>query len=249
MESGALFFQTILVYTQIMNRYQEFIKEYKKLAKPKQAKSLQGFFKTGKGEYGEGDVFLGIKVPIQRATVKRYYDLSIKDVVKLLKSEIHEHRLSALFILVHKYQKGDKVLKKQIFDLYLKNTKLINNWDLVDLSAPNIVGDYLKHRSRKILYKLINSKNLWKRRIAILSTFAFIRNNDFKDALAMIKSILSDRHDLIHKAAGWMLREIGKRNLKLEENFLNMHHHKMPRIMLRYAIEKFSKTQQQGYLN
>jgi len=146
-------------------------------------------------------------------------------------------------------QKGDKVLKKQIFDLYLKNTKLINNWDLVDLSAPNIVGDYLKHRSRKILYKLINSKNLWKRRIAILSTFAFIRNNDFKDALAMIKSILSDRHDLIHKAASWMLREIGKRNLKLEENFLNMHHHKMPRIMLRYAIEKFSKTQQQGYLN
>lgn len=230
-----------------MNSFQELIKEYKKLANPKQAKNLQRFFKTGKGEYGEGDVFLGIKVPVQRSAVKKYCDLPVKDVVKHLKSKIHEHRLSALFILVCKYQKVDDALKKQIFDLYLENTKYINNWDLVDLSAPNIVGDYLKVRSRKVLYELASSKNLWERRIAILSTFAFIRSNDFKDALAIAKSILSDKHDLIHKAAGWMLREIGKRNIKVEENFLNSHHRKMPRTMLRYAIEKFSKAQQQKY--
>jgi len=222
--------------------------DLQKLANIKQADVLQRFFKTGKGEYGEGDIFLGIKVPEQRKIAKKYKNLDIKDVEKLLKSKIHEHRLVAILILVLKYTKGDDKLKKQIYNVYLKNTKYINNWDLVDLSAPNIVGDYLLDQDRGILYRLVRSKNLWERRVAILATFAFIRNDDFKDILKFAELLLKDTHDLMHKAIGWMLREVGKRDQKILEKFLDKHVEKMPRTMLRYSIEKFDEEKRQIYL-
>ncbi len=218
------------------------------MANPKQAKILQRFFKTGKGEYGFGDVFLGIKVPVQRKAAKRYYDLPLGQVIEILRSKIHEHRLSALFILVHKYQKGDEHTKKRIFELYLWNLKFVNNWDLVDLSAPNIVGGYLLNRNRKILFKLVKSRNLWSRRVAILATYTFIRQNDFKDTLRLGKILLSDNHDLIHKAVGWMLREVGNRNSRLLKEFLRQNSRQMPRTALRYAIEKFDKKTRQKFL-
>lgn len=221
-------------------------KELKKLANPKQATLLQRFFKTGKGEYGEGDVFLGIKVPEQRKVAKKY-DLSLAEIQKLLNSKIHEHRLVALFILIKKYQKED--IKKKIFDLYLKNTKNINNWDLIDLSAPNIVGDYLLTRKRDILYKLAKSNSLWEKRISILATFTFIGNGEYKDTLKISEILLNDKHDLIHKGVGWMLREVGKRvSQQKEEKFLKKHYKTMPRTMLRYAIERFPENKRKFYL-
>jgi len=209
-------------------------KDLQKLSNPKQAKILQRFFKTGKREYGEGDIFLGIKVPEQRKIAKKY-NLNLNDIQKLLNSRIHEHRLVSLFILIDKYKKSNE--KKNIFNLYLKNTKNINNWDLVDLSAPNIVGNYLLDKPRKILYKLAKSKSLWKKRIAILATFEFIKNNEFKDAIKISELLLNDKHDLIHKGTGWMLREVGKRNQAIEEKFLKKYYRTMPRTMLRYAIK------------
>jgi len=231
-----------------MNNLRYLKKKLNKLANPKQAKILQGFFKTGKGEYGEGDVFLGIKVPIQRKLALEFKDLKLSDIQKLLNSKIHEERLIALFILIGQYIKSDATGKKLIFNFYLKNTKNINNWDLVDLSAPNIVGNYLLNKPRKILYKLVKSKNLWERRTAVLATFSFIRNNDFKDVLKISKILLSDKHDLIHKAVGWMLRETGKRDEKILEKFLNENYIKMPRTMLRYAIEKLNNEKRGFYL-
>ncbi|MBU4332414.1 DNA alkylation repair protein [Patescibacteria group bacterium] len=222
--------------------------ELKKLANPKQAKILARFFKTKKGEYGEGDVFLGIKVPVQRIVAKKYTDLALQDAEKLLSGKIHEHRLISLFILIAKYKKANEKGRQEIYKIYLKNAKNINNWDLVDLSAPNIVGDYLQKRPRDILYKLAKSKNLWERRITVLATFAFIRNNDFTDALKISQILLKDEHDLIHKAVGWMLRELGKRNQGIEEKFLKKYYHKMPRTMLRYAIEKFSEEKRKFYM-
>jgi 3-methyladenine DNA glycosylase AlkD len=224
-------------------------KELRKLAKPKQAEILQRFFKTGKGEYGEGDVFLGIKVPVQRQVARKYSILSLSDIKKLLRSKIHEERMVSLFILVSQYEKADKALKKEIFNFYLKNTAGINNWDLVDLSAPNIVGNFLLDKPRNILYKLAKSKMLWERRIAILATFAFIRNNDLKDAFKLSEILLNDKHDLMHKAVGWMLREEGKRDQPALERFLKKYAKKMPRTMLRYAIERFSEKKRQYYLN
>lgn len=223
-------------------------KELKKLADSRQAKVLQGFFKTGKGEYGEGDIFLGIKVPVQRRVAKEFKDLIFVDLQKLLNSKIHEERLIALFILISQYGEVNEIEKKKIYNFYLKNTNNINNWDLVDLSAPNIVGNYLLNKDRKFLYKLVKSKNLWERRIAVLACFIFIRNNDFRDILKFSKILIDDRHDLIHKAVGWMLREVGKRDAKILENFLNEYSKKMPRTMLRYAIEKFSDKKRKGYL-
>ena len=223
-------------------------KDLQKLANPKQAEILQRFFKTGKGEYGEGDIFLGIKVPEQREVAKKY-DLTLEEIQDLLSDKVHEYRLTALFILVNKYKKSDKKNKKEIFDFYLKNTKSINNWDLVDLSAPNIVGDYLLDKDKSILYKLAKSDNLWEKRIAVLATFAFIKDNQFEDAFKISEILLKDNHDLIHKAVGWMLREIGKRNLEAEERFLNNHYKKMPRTMLRYAIERFPESKRKYYLN
>ncbi|NUM25282.1 MAG: DNA alkylation repair protein [Candidatus Buchananbacteria bacterium] len=225
-----------------------FTKELSALADKKQAQVLQGFFKTGPGQYGEGDIFLGIKVPRTRLIAKKYLQLSLSEIQSLLNSSIHEYRLGALFILIAQYKVADDALKKKIFNFYLKNTRRINNWDLVDLSAPNIVGDYLLDRDRQVLYRLAGSKDLWGRRISIIATFAFIRNNDFNDTLKIAKTLIADPHDLIHKAVGWMLREVGKRELKVEEAFLNRYAAKMPRTMLRYAIEKFSDQKRKYYL-
>ena len=224
-------------------------RELQGLANHQQARILQRFFKTGPGEYGEGDVFLGIKVPVQRSVAKKYPDLPFSEIQQLLRSKIHEHRMAALFVLVKQYENGDKLARKNIFDLYLKNTKNINNWDLVDLSAPNIVGNYLLDKPRQVLYKLAKSKLLWDRRISILATLAFIRNNEFSDTYKLAEILLNDKHDLMHKAVGWMLREAGKRDQNLEVKFLDRHARKMPRTMLRYAIEKFGPARRSYYLN
>ena len=224
-------------------------KELNSLASKKDAQILQRFFKTGVGEYGEGDIFLGIRVPIQRQIVKKYWEMDLKDLESLLKTKIHEYRLGALLILVKKFETGDERLKKKIFNLYLKNTKYINNWDLVDLSAPNIVGNYLLDKDRGILYKLAKSKSLWERRISVLACFSFIRNQEAKDILKISQILLKDKHDLIHKAVGWMLRELGKRvDQGLEERFLTKYYKSMPRTMLRYAIERFSESKRKYYL-
>lgn len=222
--------------------------DLEKLADPEKAKVLSRFFKTGKGEYGEGDVFLGVKVPGQRKVAAKYKDIALEDVQVLLNSKIHEHRLTSLFILVAKYKKADSKREKEIVDFYLKNTKNINNWDLVDSSAPYILGNYLLDKDKSILYKLAKSGNLWERRIAMLSTYAFIRNNEFEDALNIAELLLDDKHDLVHKAVGWMLREVGNRNLEKEEEFLKKHCKNMPRTMLRYAIEKFEDEKRNAHL-
>jgi len=219
-----------------------------KLADKEKARLLQGFFKTGPGQYGEGDIFLGITVPVIRKLMKECDGIRIEEMLKLLRSGIHEERLIALFLMVRAFVKGDEDTRKKIYTVYLENTRFINNWDLVDLSAPNIVGAYLLERSRKPLYGLAKSRDLWKRRIAILSTAAFIRQNDFDDALAISTILIADEHDLIHKAVGWMLREIGKRDLAREERFLKPHYRHMPRTMLRYAIERFPEQKRQKYL-
>jgi len=224
-------------------------RDLSQLNNPKKIKTLSRFFKTGKGQYGEGDIFLGIPVPEQRKVAKKYVDLSLNSLQKLLFNKIHEYRLTALIILVSKYKKADNLNKSKIFNFYLKNTKNINNWDLVDLSAPKIVGNYLIDKDKDILYKLAKSNDLWERRIAILATFTFIRRDNFKDALNISELLLHDNHDLIHKAVGWMLREIGKRDQKTEEHFLKKHSFEMPRTMLRYAIEKFEKKKRKFYLS
>lgn len=221
--------------------------DLKKLANPKQAALLQRFFKTGKGEYGEGDIFLGIKVPEQRKIANKY-DLDLKEIQGLLNSKIHEHRLTSLFILIKKYNKSNENERKKIFEFYLRNTKNINNWDLIDLSAPKIVGNYLLDKDRSVLYKLAKSNSLWEKRISILATAAFIVNDEYKDTLRIAEILLNDKHDLIHKGVGWMLREVGKRDQKIEEEFLKKYYKKMPRTMLRYAIEKFEENKRQFYL-
>ena len=220
--------------------------ELVKKANQDKAKILQRFFKTGKGEFGEGDIFLGITVPELREIARKYKEINLKDVELLLSSKIHEERLIALLILVEKYNKGNR---EEIFDFYIENINNINNWDLVDLTADKIVGSFLFEKDKNILYKLANSSNLWERRIAIISTFHFIKNNEFLDTLKIAEILLNDKRDLIHKAVGWMLREIGKRNLKVEEDFLKKYYKNMPRTMLRYAIEKFSEVKRKAYLN
>jgi 3-methyladenine DNA glycosylase AlkD len=222
--------------------------DMRKLASPDKARLLSGFFKTGKGQYGEGDVFLGIMVPDQRTVAKKYLDLSMSDLRKLISSRMHEERLVCLFILINRYKKADSNGKRKIADFYLRNLRYINNWDLVDLSSGSILGDHLIEGDRSILYEMAKSDDLWKRRIAVMSTFAFIRKNDFGDTLRIAEILLNDRHDLIHKAVGWMLREIGKRDQAKEEEFLSRHYSKMPRTMLRYAIEKFDEDKRRYYL-
>lgn len=223
-------------------------KDLERLRDEKKAVDLARFFKTGKGEYGEGDVFLGIIVPKQRIVAKKYQNMSLKETAELLSSKVHEHRLTALFILVLKYKKSDVRGKEEIKDVYLKNFRYVNNWDLVDLSAPRILGSYLLDKDRSLLYKLAKSRNIWERRIAVLSTSMFIYHNQFEEALEISEMLLGDEHDLIHKAVGWMLREIGKRDMKAEEKFLDKHYKKMPRTMLRYAIEKFPEPKRKHYL-
>jgi 3-methyladenine DNA glycosylase AlkD len=225
-------------------------KDFSKLANPEKAKLLQRFFKTGKGEYGEGDVFLGIVVPKQRVLVKKYWNsLSLEDIQELLNSKIHEHRLTALLILVKQYEKASEKKKSSIFSFYLLNTRNINNWDLVDLSAPRIVGNHLLNKDRNILYTLANSQHLWEKRISVLSTFMFIKHNQFEDSIKISEILMGDKHDLIHKAVGWMLREMGKRDVAVLETFLKKHHKTMPRTMLRYAIEKLPEKTRKAYLN
>ena len=223
-------------------------KEIKKNADPQKAVLLQRFFKTGPGQYGEGDVFLGIMVPVQRSIVKKYKDLSLKDLKELLYSDKHEERLIALLILVEQFQKGDAQKKEDIFTFYHLHRKRINNWDLVDLTAHRISGSYLMDKDKSLLYKLTESENIWDRRIAVMSTFYFIKYNVFDDALCIAEKLLNDNHDLIHKAVGWMLREIGNRDINTEEGFLEKHYKKMPRTMLRYAIEKFPEKKRLAYL-
>jgi 3-methyladenine DNA glycosylase AlkD len=223
-------------------------KELRKYGSIKQAKVLSGFFKTGKGEYGENDKFLGVKVPIQRKIAKKYKEISLRDVEKLLQSEWHEERLTAIHILNYKYNSSEKEEKKKIFNLYFKNIKHINNWDLVDSSAPCFVGHYLFNGDKDILYKLVKSKNLWERRISIIATYYFIRQRQFEDTLKLAKILLEDNHDIIQKAVGWMLREVGNRHLPTEEKFLLKYYNKMPRTMLRYAIEKFPEKKRKDYL-
>jgi len=219
----------------------------KSLANKEQAEFAQRFFKTGSGEYGEGDIFLGIRVPVLRKLAKEF-NLPIRDVQTLLESPFHEERFVALIILILHYQKGDETVKKSIYELYLANTKHINNWDLVDVSAMHIVGDYLFERDKSPLYRLVKSEDLWERRIAIIATFCFIKRRKFEDTLKLSKELLQDKEDLIHKAVGWMLRETGKRELAVEEEFLKHHYQTMPRTMLRYAIEKFPEPKRQAYL-
>ena len=220
-----------------------------KQADIEKARVYQRFFKTGKGEYGEGDKFIGLTVPQLRAIAKKYSTLPLSQVKKLLQNKIHEYRLTALLILVDQYQKSDDSGQKIICDYYLKHIRYVNNWDLVDLSADKIVGSYLLEKGKKILYKLTKSDSVWERRIAIIATFNFIKNNQFKDALKISEVLLNDKHDLIHKAIGWMLREIGKRDQKVLESFLQKHRQIMPRTMLRYAIEKFSVKKRKFCLN
>lgn len=224
-------------------------KELRKHADKKTAGILRQFFKTGPGEYGEGDVFIGVKIPQIRSLTKQYLDLKLPRIIPLLKSPIHEERMFALLILVSKYSKAPYENKKEIYNLYLAHTRYINSWDLVDLTAAKIIGSFLHGKDTRPLYKLSRSKNLWERRIAVVSTHHFIKNDEFSDTLKISEIMLTDREDLIHKAAGWMLREVGKRNLfVLEEKFLKQHYNRMPRTMLRYAIEKFPEEKRQAYL-
>jgi 3-methyladenine DNA glycosylase AlkD len=232
-----------------MATFNQIVQDLKRAASKKNAKIAMWFFKTKKGQYGYGDKFLGVRGPQQREVAKKYYQqTSLVEAQKLLNSPLHEHRQTALFILVNKFSKSRPNEQKQIYQLYLKNTKRINNWDLVDCSAPHVVGAYLFDKNREILYRLAKSKNLWEKRIAILSTFYFIRHNDFKDTLAIAKILLTDPHDLIHKAVGWMLREVGNYHRPTEEKFLKQYGARLPRTALRYAIEKFPEKLRQYYL-
>lgn len=231
-----------------MLRAKEIVLELKRLGNEDIASHSQYFFKTGKGEYGEGDIFLGIRVPVLRQQVKLFVTAPLNEVEKLLHSKFHEARLLAVLILVAQFKCGNNQQKANIYKLYLSNTDFINNWDIVDSSAHLIIGPYLQERSHKILYKLAKSKKLWERRIAVMSTFHFIKQNDFTTALEIIELLLEDKEDLIHKVTGWMLREIGKREQEAEEIFLKEHYQLMPRTMLRYAIEKFPERRRQQYL-
>lgn len=226
------------------------IKDMKKLENPEKAKLLQGFFKTGPGKYGEGDIFLGITVPEQRKIAKKYTELNLNQIQVLLNSKIHEHRLVGLLVLVEKFEKSNNEKdKKQIFDFYMKNYNQINNWDLVDLSSHKIAGVYLIDKNKEILYDYARSNNLWKKRISIVSTAYFIKNDMFEDTLKISEILLKDKHDLIHKAVGWMLREVGKKDQEVLEKFLKKHCKTMPRTMLRYSIEKFNPEKRKLYLN
>ncbi len=217
-------------------------------AHPEKGAFLQRFFKTGPGQYAEGDVFIGVTVPQTRAVAKRFRHLSFDDLSDLLQSPIHEERLLALIILVDQFERAQESKRKAFYDFYFKHVNGINNWDLVDTSAPRLVGGYLLERNRAVLHKLARSKNLWERRIAIVTTMTFIRRKDFADCLKICQTLMQDEHDLIHKACGWMLREVGKADVKTLEKFLARYHRKLPRTALRYAIERFPPARRKAYL-
>ncbi|MHB9074546.1 MAG: DNA alkylation repair protein [Desulfobaccales bacterium] len=222
--------------------------ELARLGDARQAAILQRFFKTGPGEYGEGDRFRGIRVPVLRKLARKYRQLPLIEALDLLRSAFHEDRLLALFVLMDQYYQGEDAVRSNIHNLYLENTAFVNNWDLVDASAPHLVGHYLRDRDKSILSRLAASPVLWERRIAIMATFAFIKEGNFDETLRIARLLLGDPEDLIHKAVGWMLREVGKREMTLAETFLRAHYRKMPRTMLRYAIERFPETKRQAYL-
>jgi 3-methyladenine DNA glycosylase AlkD len=223
-------------------------KELYALANPTDATFLQGFFKTGAGQYGEGDKFLGLRVPALRAFARNYAELSRRDVLKMLASPWHEERLLALVIMVDAYESGDVAERKMVHRDYLANTRYINNWDLVDASAGSIVGAHLEADNIALLVRLARSKNMWERRIAIVATYYFIKRDEFGPTLRIAELLLHDSHDLIHKAVGWMLREVGKRDRKALDGFLRKHYHGMPRTMLRYAIERHPEALRKKYL-
>ena len=223
-------------------------RDIRKVARPARAKVNRWFFKTGPGEYGAGDRFLGVTLPQLRTLAREYADLPLTQTVRLLRSPWHEERLLALFILVGQYARADAPARQAIHRAYLRNTTSINNWDLVDSSAAQIVGAHLQERDRRLLRRLARSKSVWERRIAMIATYHYIRQGDFTDALAIAALLRRDEHDLIHKAVGWMLREIGKRDRAAEERFLRAHARTMPRTMLRYAIEKFPQPLRRKYM-
>lgn len=224
-------------------------KELRKNASSDKVKVLARFFKTGKGEYGEGDVFLGVTVPKIRLVSKKFSNLSLVDLRRLIRSKIHEERLLALLILVSKFQKAGGKERRKIFDFYLSHTVFVNNWDLVDLSAEHIIGAYLDGKEKSILVRLARSKNIWERRIAMLSTFHYIKQGDPIETFKIAEILINDKHDLIQKGVGWMLREVGKKcSQSAEEEFLKKHYKRMPRVMLRYAIERFDEGLRKRYL-
>jgi 3-methyladenine DNA glycosylase AlkD len=231
----------------------EIKKRLRKKVGAKKARDLSWFFKTGPGEYGEGDKFLGVVIPDIRSAINDCHDIDFKELSKLLSSPFHEERMAGALILVNNFTKADVAEREKIYKFYIKNIRRINNWDLVDLSAPTVVGGYLLKRSskdaRKVLTKLSNSKNMWERRIAILATFSFIKEGKFDESLRLAKKYLADKEDLMHKATGWMLREVGKRDQETEKKFLEKYAPTMPRTMLRYAIEKFSTAERKYFMN
>jgi 3-methyladenine DNA glycosylase AlkD len=229
-------------------RINDIRKELQGMASPEKAKVLQRFFKTGPGQYGEGDIFLGITVPESRKIAKKYSNIGLEEVKMLLGSPLHEERMVALLILVQKYKDAADNGKAEVVRFYLDNLKRVNNWDLVDLSAPSILGSFLMENDRSLLYRLARSGSVWERRIAIVSTLQFIRNGKFGDTLKIVQMLLNDDHDLMHKAAGWMLREVGKRDASVEEAFLEKNCRNMPRTMLRYAIERFPEKKRMRYM-
>jgi 3-methyladenine DNA glycosylase AlkD len=215
---------------------------------PERAGMSKRYFKTGPGQYGEGDIFYGSNAAEMRGLARDYQLLAEDEILKLLRSPYHEERAVALLIFVRRFAKADPPARQRIYELYLAHTAFINNWDLVDLSAPHVVGAHLFDKSRKPLYRLVRSSALWERRISIVSTFYFIRQNDFSDTLALAERLLADKEDLIHKAVGWMLREVGKRDHVAVRAFLAEHYRRMPRTMLRYGIERFPEAERQAYL-
>lgn len=235
----------------VIMSFVKIIQDLHSISSPQKAKTSAWFFKTGKGQYGEGDVFIGCTVPEMRKVARKYREIGMDDLERLLRNKIHEYRFIALEILVMKYEVALPKEKSKIFRFYLKNRKWINNWDLVDTSAPYIFGDYLlvNEKNHFLIYKLANSKSLWDRRIAIVSTFAFIRSGQFDLTLKIAVILLNDKQDLIHKATGWMLREVGKRSEPILINFLDQNWQKMPRTMLRYAVERLGLKKDKYFIS
>ncbi len=229
--------------------FKEAFSELKSYSNPAKAEHSKRFFKSGPGEYGEGDKFLGITVPNQRKVARKFKNMELDEVQKLLQNKYHEARLTAVMLLVYKVEKANEHVFEEVVQFYLKNLRYVNNWDIVDSSCHQILGRFLFNKERDLLYELAQSENLWEKRIAMITCYHFIKRDDFKDALKIAELLLNDDHDLIHKAVGWMLREIGNRNLDLETQFLDQHFKNMPRTMLRYAIEKFDEPLRKHYLH
>ena len=232
-----------------MNQLNQLQNALKKLGNAKRAADSARFFKTSKGQYGEGDVFLGITVPVQRQIARQYLDLPLTDTLLLLKSKYHEYRFAALEILVGKFEIGNVQMRKAIYNFYISHARSINNWDLVDTSARAIAGSWLMDHSKLPLYKLARSSNLWEKRIAIVATHEFIIQGQYVETLKISKILFSDSHDLLHKAVGWMLREVGKKDQKVLEQFLKENYTNIPRTTLRYAIERFPEKLRKRYLS